>query len=359
MRLHRCLLAALLFAGISPGQRPDGIYAEVRTNKGLIVLRLDMERTPMAVANFVGLAEGTIANKAFDLGHPFFDGTVWHRVVPGHVIQTGQAKDGKSPGPGYQFPNEVVEGMSHNHIGAVNMANGGPNTNGSQWCIMLGDRSYLDGDFSVFGETMEGIDVVKSIVQGDTIETIRIVRVGAKAEAFHPTTESFQKMVAAAGERVKEFAAKKPVAEREWIARHYPKAKGPEGGVLSEQLAAGQDGAVKAVTYRGTEVRYVGDVIGHEGPAIDAIAFASDENGEPEYVNEPHVFAYDPGKTKINPAFDEAVASMKPGERRVIVVPAAKGYGSRGHYTPEVPLHRRFVISPNAMLVYEIEALKN
>ena len=358
MRLHRCLLAIFLFAAIGSSERPDGIYAEVHTNKGLIVLRLDMERTPMTVANFVGLAEGTIANKAFEPGRPFFDGTVWHRVVPGHVIQTGQAKGGKSGGPGYQFPNEVVAGMSHNHIGAVNMANSGPNTNASQWCIMLGDRSYLDGDFTVFGETMEGIDVVKSIVQGDAIETVRIVRVGPKAEAFHPTTESFQKMVAAAETRVKEYAAKKPAAEREWIARHFPNAKGPEGGVLTEQLAPGQDGAVKALTYRGTEVRYVGDVIGREGPPIEPIAFASDENGEPEYANEPHLFGYEAGKTKINPAFDEAAAKMKPGEKRIIVVPAEMGYKRQGHYPPEVPLHRRFVISPNAMLVYEIEALK-
>ena len=100
----------------------------------------------MTVANFVGLAEGTIANSAFDPGRPFYDGSVYHRVVPGHVIQTGIPASDRARGPGYTFPNEIHARLSHNHAGALNMANSGPNTNSSQFCIMLGDRSYLDGD---------------------------------------------------------------------------------------------------------------------------------------------------------------------------------------------------------------------
>ena len=100
----RLAALALLFASLSPAQQPDGLYAEIRTAKGLIVARLEFELTPMTVANFVGLAEGTIDNAAFEPGRPFYDGTVWHRVVPGHVIQTGQAQSTKSRGPGYQFP---------------------------------------------------------------------------------------------------------------------------------------------------------------------------------------------------------------------------------------------------------------
>src|SRR5689334_3900044 len=74
----------------------DGIFAEIQTSKGLIVARLEADLAPMTVANFVGLAEGTIDNAAFEKGRPFFDGTVWHRVVPGHVIQTGQPKSDKA-----------------------------------------------------------------------------------------------------------------------------------------------------------------------------------------------------------------------------------------------------------------------
>jgi FKBP-type peptidyl-prolyl cis-trans isomerase 2 len=106
--------------------------------------------------------------------------------------------------------------------------------------------------------------------------------------------------------------------------------------------------------YRGTEVRYVGDVIGRDGPPIQPEAFGSEENGVPGFVDSPQAFAVG---TKINPGFDSGVAGMAPGERRVIVVPAEKGYGRAGHYTPEVPGKRRFVVSPNALLVYEVEAV--
>ena len=176
------LTAGLLVLSLLPVDRsdpparrpkyPEGLYAEVTTNKGLIVLKLEFEKTPMTVANFVGLAEGTIDNAALPPGRPFFDGTKWHRVVPGHVIQCGIAAGGKAEDPGYEFPNEIVlPELNHGRAGMVDMANGGPHTNGSQWYITLGDRSYLDGDYTVFGSVVEGMDVVMSIVQGDEIRT--------------------------------------------------------------------------------------------------------------------------------------------------------------------------------------------
>ena len=358
--------APFLFAGVAaaqtPAQRPDGIYAEIRTSKGLIVARLEADLTPMTVANFVGLAEGTIANAAFDPGRPFFDGSTFHRVVPGHVIQTGIPHSDRARGPGYTFPNEIHARLSHNHAGALNMANSGPNTNAAQFCITLGDRSYLDGDFTVFGEVVEGLDVVMRIVQGDAVESVRIVRIGSKAQAFHPATEPFQAQVKAANERVTEHAEKQRVAEREWIAHNYPKAGGPDGGVLTEQLApgvpveGGSSGPLR-VRYRGTEVRYRGLVIGREGPLLETSAFASGENGVPGFVDPPAVFTFDPGKTKINPGLDQVVAGMLPGERRVVIVPAAEGYGRAGTYPPETPGKRRFIVSPNALLVYEVEVL--
>ena len=367
----------ILLAGASAAQqqakRPDGLYAEIRTSKGLIVARLEADLTPLTVANFVGLAEGTIANSAFDPGRPFYDGSVYHRVVPGHVIQTGIPQSDRAKGPGYTFPNEIHARLSHNHAGALNMANGGPNTNASQFCITLGDRSYLDGDFSVFGDVVEGTDVVMRIAQGDVVESVRIVRTGAKAQAFHPTTESFQAMVLAARQRVAEHVEKKRVAERDWIARNYPNATGPNatgpaGGVLTEQLAAGHpaansakpgSGAPLRVRYRGSEVRYVGDVLGREGPPLETISFGSGESGVPGFVDPPLAFTVEPGKTKLNPGLDGAIAAMQPGERRVVIVPAAMGYGRAGLYTPESPGKRRFVVSPNALLVYDVEVLAN
>lgn len=343
-------------------QRPDGLYAEIRTSKGLIVARLAMDLTPLTVANFVGLAEGTIANAAFDPGRPFYDGSVWHRVVPGHVIQTGIPHSDRARGPGYTFPNEINARLNHDRAGMLNMANGGPNTNASQFCITLGDRAYLDGDFTVFGEVVEGLDVVMRIVQGDVVESVRIVRIGAKARAFHPTTESFQAQVKAAEQRVAEHAEKKKTAEREWIARHYPKATGPAGGVLTEQLAAGRPAVEKGplrVRYRGSEIRYRGDVIGRAGPPLEVTSFASGEGGVPGFVDPPQVFTVEPGKTKLNRGLDSVIAAMAPGERRIVIVPAALGYGRAGLYPPEVKGKPRFIVSPYALLVYDVEVLPN
>lgn len=362
VRLQKFLLAALVLAAAAQtprAARPDGLYAEIRTTKGLIVVRLEMDLVPMTVANFVGLAEGTIANAAFDPGRPYFDGTTWHRVEAGHVIQTGIPKSDRSRGPGYTFPNEIHARLSHNHLGAVNMANGGPNTNASQFCIMLGDRSYLDGDYTVFGDTVEGLDVVKRVERGDVIDSIRIVRVGAKAQAFHPTTASFQAMVKAAQQRVAEHEQKKKTEERNWIAANYPRATGPEGGVLTQELAPPREGAAQSavlhVKYTGKELRYKGLVIDWHGPMLVPTAFASGSDGVPGFYDSPEAFTFEIGKTKINPGLDGVIAGMRPGEKKLAIVPGSMGYGRAGTYPPEAPGHKRFVVSPNALLVYEVE----
>jgi peptidylprolyl isomerase len=255
----------MLLVGASWAQErarlPDGLYAEIQTVKGKFVARLEPELTPLTVANLVGLAEGTIANAAFDPGRPFYDGSAFHRVAPGHVIQGGAPKSDRAKGPGYTFPNEIHARLSHNHAGALNMANNGPHTNASQFCVTLGDRSYLDGDYIVFGEVIEGLDVVMSIVQGDVIETVRILRAGAKAQAFRPTTESFRALVREAEQRVASDAEKKRQAEREWVARNHPNAAGTAGGVLTEVLAAGRpaanQGPMRSVTAEGKSAIWV------------------------------------------------------------------------------------------------------
>jgi hypothetical protein len=167
-------------------------------------------------------------------------------------------------------------------------------------------------------------------------------------------------MVKAAEQRVADHVEKKKTAEREWIARTYPKAAGPDGGVLTQDLSPAREGAaagaVVRVKYSGKEVRYQGLVIGWDGPLLATIAFASGENGVPGFEDAPRVFSYEVGETKINPGIDSVIAGMRPGERKLAIVPAALGYGGAGTYPPEVPGRRRFVVSPNALLVYEVEA---
>ncbi|HEY2824723.1 MAG TPA: peptidylprolyl isomerase [Gemmatimonadales bacterium] len=352
-------LATSLQMPLAAQSRPDGLYAEIHTNKGLIVARLEADLAPLAVANFVGLAEGTIANAAFDPGRPFYDGSVYHRVVPGHVIQTGVPRSTKANGPGYTFPNEISARLSHNHAGAVQMANAGPNTNAAQFCVTLGDRSYLDGDYIVFGEVVTGMDVVFRVVQGDTVDSVRIARVGPKATAYHVTDSAFRAMVQIAQVRVADHAVKKQLAEEAWIKQNYPNATGPAGGVLTQQLARGS-GAVptgpRRLRFAGKRVRYLGAELDYAGPPLEVASFASDSNAVPEFGEQAQAFTL-PAGARINPGLDSAIAHLTPGERRIVIVPAAWGYGVRGFYTAEAPGKRRFVISPNTLLVYDIELL--
>ena len=353
--IHLVIFAStpvLFLAGCAKPKYPEGLYAEVTTNKGLIVLQLEFEKTPMTVANYMGLAEGTIDNAAFPPGAPYFDGTKWHRVVAGHVIQCGipkSAKAGTDGGPGYEFANEIVlPDLNHGRAGMVNMANGGPHTNGSQWCITLGDRSYLDGDYTVFGHVVEGMDVVFKIAKDDEVKTVRIVRVGKAAKAFRPTTGSFKAMVEAAKVRVAEADARRKAEEDAAVAQNWPDAVALGNGLKFVVLREGK-GKLPAVGQK-LRVTYSGKCL------LSGKAFVSTEDaGKPYWGETPAPFEFEVGKSKVNPGIDAALALMKKGERRLIIVPAALGYGTSGFYAKQRPGEKRFVISPNTLLVYEIK----
>ncbi len=182
-------------------KRADGLYAEINTSKGKIVVQLEFEKAPITVASFVGLAEGTkYYNK--ELGgtpkpqnKPYFDGLTFHRVEPGFVIQGGCPLGKGYGGPGYRFPNEINPSLRHSGPGILSMANAGPDTNGSQFFITLNATPQLDGGYSVFGHVVEGQDVVNKIAKGDKMETVKIVRIGEKAKAFKADEQAFQELL--------------------------------------------------------------------------------------------------------------------------------------------------------------------
>jgi len=221
------LLLAAAHAADADKKLADGLYAEMDTSKGKILLQLEFEKTPLTVANFVGLAEGTkhyvkwesaeqymeenyvlneqkrpIGKKTADQqklkptlqSKPFYDGLKFHRVIPDFMIQGGDPLGTGMGGPGYAFKDEIHPSLKHTGPGIFSMANSGPASNGSQFFITHKETAWLDGKHTVFGHVVEGQDVVNKIAGGDTLKTVKILRIGDKAKAFKGDQAEFEKL---------------------------------------------------------------------------------------------------------------------------------------------------------------------
>ncbi len=162
----------------------EGLFAIITTAKGTIKLKLEYQKVPMTVANFVALAQGKQHNSAKPDGSPYFDGIKFHRVIPDFMIQGGDPTGTGSGGPGYKFPDEIDPSLKHDRPGTMSMANAGPYTNGSQFFITHKETPWLDGKHAVFGYVVSGQDVVNAVVGGDAMTTVKIEAVGKDAKAF-------------------------------------------------------------------------------------------------------------------------------------------------------------------------------
>lgn len=320
------------------------------TTKGQIVIKLEFEKTPLTVANFCGLAEGTIENNVFPLETPFYDGSKFHRVVPGHVIQTGAPDTEEEIGCGYTIPNEIHPALSHSQPGMAGMANSGPHTNGSQFYITLGDRSYLDGDYSLFGEVIQGMDTVNNIQIGDEIISINIVRIGKEAKKFKCDHKTFTAMLQTSKEKQIQDDQEKILKENEKIQNTWPEAISTQSGLKYVILEEGEG----ETPSEGDKIQVL-----YSGSTLEGKKFVStQEHGRPEYGSEPEIFTFEIGKSSINPGFDEAMTEMKKGEKRILILPAALSYSVQGYYGPEKEGEQRFFLSPNTTLIYEVAIIE-
>lgn len=221
-------LIGSVFAGDVEGEKSkkekktklaDGIYAKITTTKGVILCKLEFEKTPMTVANFVGLATGNFIVDTNKYTTPFYNGVKFHRVIKNFMIQGGDPKGNGSGGPEHRMFDETRTDLKHTGPGILSMANSDPQgskkaysnsgqTNGSQFFITHKATPHLDGLHTVFGHVIKGQNVVNKIEQGDEMITVEIIRQGKAAKSFDATAVYTQKSIDFTPEGQKALLAK-------------------------------------------------------------------------------------------------------------------------------------------------------
>ncbi len=305
----------------------DGLYAKFNTTKGEIIVALEYKKTPGTVGNFVALAEGNMENSAKPQGTPYYDGLKFHRVIPDFMIQGGCPQGTGTGNPGYKFDDEIHPDLKHDGPGVLSMANAGPGTNGSQFFITHIETAWLDGKHTVFGKVIEGQNIVDAIAQGDSIETLEIVRVGADAEAYN-AIEAFRTFEGSREQLIAEAKAKAE-AELEKVAAGFKKTdSGLRYQIIQEGTGvAAQKGKTVSVHYK--------------GQLIDGTVFDSSYKR-----NAPIDFPL--GVGQVISGWDEGVALLKVGDKARFVIPSDLAYGSAG---------AGGVIPPNAPLIFDVELM--
>ncbi|MBU0664843.1 MAG: peptidylprolyl isomerase [Proteobacteria bacterium] len=313
-------------------QLKDGLYAKFITGKGDIICTLEFEKTPLTVANFVGLAEGTkeLGGGAGKGGARFYDNLTFHRVIPDFMIQGGCPLGTGTGGPGYTFPDEFDPTLTHSGPGILSMANAGPGTNGSQFFITHIATPWLDGKHTVFGHVVEGQDVVNKIQGNDKLKSVEIIRVGAKAEAFKSDQAAFDTLLGSMDKRAREKELAAMESSVKQIKQQWPDAITTPSGL---QYVVTQKGV-------GTDTPASGAMVKahYTGKLLDGTKFDSSyDRGEP--------ISFPVGQGRVIKGWDEAFLAMTKGEKRVLIIPADLGYGPSG----------RGPIPPNATMVFDVE----
>ena len=305
----------------------EGLFARISTARGDIVVRLEYQKTPLTVCNFVALTEGNMAAAG---GRAYYNGLNFHRVIDDFMIQGGCPLGNGSGGPGYRFPDEIDPSLTHDGPGVLSMANAGPGTNGSQFFITHVATPWLDGRHTVFGRVVQGQNVVNAIQQGDTIERISIIRNGAEANAFRADQAAFDALLRAAGSAAVARVQVQRDADIVLINQNYPNAITRPSGLRWVVESAGSGSRPSA----GSNA-----LVNIKGMLLSGVYFAnSDITGGPQELPV--------GAGRILPGLDEAIGDMSVGERLTVIVPPELAYGERGLDN---------VIPPNSFLVFEVE----
>ena len=331
----------------------DGLYANFQTSKGNMIVKFEDKKAPVTITNFVGLAEGKIQNKAKAKGVPYYDGTIFHRVIKDFMIQGGDPKGTGMGDPGYKFDDEKND-LQHTGKGILSMANSGPNTNGSQFFITEVATPWLDGRHTVFGEVVNGKDVIDSIANVEkgpqdkpktdvVLEKVSVFTKGDEyknydaAAIFNEGKGKIQENNKAAVAKIE--ADKKKKAEE--FAANQQK--------LVDDLKAGMQSTPSGLYYKITKATngaapQRGDEVAvhYAGKLVDGSEFDSSFKR-----NQPIDIPI--GVGQVIKGWDEGIMLLKEGETATLLIPSELGYGSAG---------AGGVIPPNAWLIFDVELVK-
>ncbi len=362
----------------------SGIFANVETTKGNITLKLEFQKTPITVANFITLIEGknTFITDEKLRNKPYYDGLKFHRVIKDFMIQGGDPAGNGSGGTGYSFKDEFVADLKHNKGGILSMANSGPATNSSQFFITHKETSWLDGKHTVFGQVTSGMEVVNAIVQDDIIKKITITRKGAEALKFDAVkvfstyfaSKGEEDKIAAEAKKVQEAAAAEARKKQDLLDLEARKIYLEKfGKVMAEKLtylkgvratatktASGLEYSiiqagkgVKPVDGSTIYIHYAGFL--EDGTLFDSTyeevnkTFGKyDENRAKQNGYMPFPFQYGK-KDGLIPGFLEGLNNMNLNDKAILFIPSELAYGARGAGK---------VIPPNSNITFQLEMLE-
>lgn len=355
----------------------EGIFANIATNKGTIVVQLEYKKTPITVANFISLAEGKNTSVTDEKlkGKPFYDGLKFHRVISEFMIQGGDPLGNGSGNPGYTFKDEFTD-LKHNKGGILSMANSGPATNGSQFFITHKETPWLDGKHTVFGHVTQGMDVVNKIVQDDVILKLTITRKGIAAKAFDAPkifvgycsnkVEDDKKQAIIDAENQRKQAEIQAEAEKVYKEKYASviSAKAAEIADLKATGTTTPTGLIYKIIQKGTGVKptdgttvyfhYAGYF--EDGNLFDSSYTEVNKtygkyDASRDAQNGYQAFPFEAGKKDgMIPGFIEGLSLISFGEKAIIYLPSSLAYGPNG---------AGGVIPPNANLIFEIEMIES
>lgn len=336
----------------------DGIFADIQTSQGDIIVKLEHQKTPVTVANFVSLAEGNNPFVTDSLkGKNYYDGIIFHRIIKDFMIQGGDPTGTGRGNPGYKFKDEFHDSLVHSGKGILSMANSGPKTNGSQFFITHKETPWLDGKHTVFGEVVNGMDVV------DTIANVEVA-----APANKPKTDVVMNKVEIVrnGKEAKKFDAVQIMtdyfAEEEAVKAAFEKMKKDFVTTLEEQKSEAEEtasglGIYSLVQGEGEQPKAGQKVlVNYAGWLPDGELFDSNVEEVAARYNQVNPARRDQGgympipmdygpEARLIPGFKEGLQTMKVGDKIRLFIPSHLGYGAQGAGP----------IPPNSDLIFDLE----